>query len=323
MINNPFDITPEEYITCDFWKNLAGELGEPCYFKHTDEAHTFLGSRTTPAVLLTGWSDTGIEEQKEKHPNKDIFKMLMAADWASINNRMDSYLSFQVRPPAGPYCHATDRYIAKMERTSYWTFNDVPAHIRWYTANLNVNHPRIGFLPFGIIAESDCSESERSEKPTERLARFAQKYRARPKKNALYVNFQPHTLERLQLRDYYKGRPWVTYRENVPIEQFLEEVAEHEFVLCPPGNGMDCYRTLEAIYLGSIPILPVCYLADHYRKLNVPIVSTGLFGITEALLKSLSTSARIRIPNYDKVTKSYWKEFFGRLTQAIKEPTNG
>lgn len=42
-------------------------------------------------------------------------------------------------------------------------------------------------------------------------------------------------------------------------------VANSRFVLSPPGNGVDCHRTWESIYLGAIPIVlkkswPFCHL---------------------------------------------------------------
>jgi hypothetical protein len=32
-------------------------------------------------------------------------------------------------------------------------------------------------------------------------------------------------------------------------------VSNHQFVLSPPGNGFDCHRTWEAMYLGAIPVV--------------------------------------------------------------------
>jgi hypothetical protein len=38
-------------------------------------------------------------------------------------------------------------------------------------------------------------------------------------------------------------------------EQYRQAVSESMFVLSPPGRGMDCHRTWEAIYLGAVPVV--------------------------------------------------------------------
>ena len=38
-------------------------------------------------------------------------------------------------------------------------------------------------------------------------------------------------------------------------EQYREAVSESMFVLSPPGRGLDCHRTWEAIYLGAVPVV--------------------------------------------------------------------
>ena len=38
-------------------------------------------------------------------------------------------------------------------------------------------------------------------------------------------------------------------------EQYRQAVSESMFVLSPPGRGLDCHRTWEAIYLGALPVV--------------------------------------------------------------------
>ena len=42
---------------------------------------------------------------------------------------------------------------------------------------------------------------------------------------------------------------------GTPPKQYRTLVKRSSFVLSPPGNGADCHRTWEAIYLGSVPIV--------------------------------------------------------------------
>lgn len=38
------------------------------------------------------------------------------------------------------------------------------------------------------------------------------------------------------------------------FQAYLEQLHRHKFTLAPPGGGMDCHRTWEALYLGTIPV---------------------------------------------------------------------
>jgi hypothetical protein len=49
-------------------------------------------------------------------------------------------------------------------------------------------------------------------------------------------------------------------------------MVKYKFVLSPPGNGIDCHRTYEAIALGCIPIVKSSPLDPLYEGLPVIIV---------------------------------------------------
>ena len=51
-----------------------------------------------------------------------------------------------------------------------------------------------------------------------------------------------------------------------PLE-YRKALSESKFVLSPAGNGYDCHRTWEAMYLGAIPIL---------RRANWPFTNKSL-----------------------------------------------
>ncbi|PAV87853.1 hypothetical protein WR25_06082 [Diploscapter pachys] len=55
-------------------------------------------------------------------------------------------------------------------------------------------------------------------------------------------------------------------------EAFLREMGNSRFVLSPRGRGIDCYRTWEAIIMGSIPIVPDTVIRDVYKNERVLIM---------------------------------------------------
>jgi hypothetical protein len=54
-------------------------------------------------------------------------------------------------------------------------------------------------------------------------------------------------------------------------KKYRELVSNSAFVLSPPGNGADCHRTWEAIYLGAIPIVLKKYWP--FGELDLPVLA--------------------------------------------------
>jgi hypothetical protein len=54
------------------------------------------------------------------------------------------------------------------------------------------------------------------------------------------------------------------------VSDYHQELLNSRFVLSPPGNGFDCHRTWEAIYLGAIPIVKEKYWP--FSHLDLPVV---------------------------------------------------
>ncbi len=57
---------------------------------------------------------------------------------------------------------------------------------------------------------------------------------------------------------------------RLPIKDFRNGILSSQFVLSPPGNGPDCYRTWESIYLGAVPVVLKSSLATSLHS-ELPI----------------------------------------------------
>jgi hypothetical protein len=75
--------------------------------------------------------------------------------------------------------------------------------------------------------------------------------------------------------------------ENKPFRDYLEELSQHMFCLCPRGNGIDTHRFWESLYLGTIPVLiaddSTKLFVKYLRELNVPFIEI------ESLLNSANS----------------------------------
>ena len=53
--------------------------------------------------------------------------------------------------------------------------------------------------------------------------------------------------------------------------QHRSALSRYSFVASPPGNGLDCHRTWEAMYLGCVPIVLRSHMTQEYERLGLPV----------------------------------------------------
>ena len=87
-----------------------------------------------------------------------------------------------------------------------------------------------------------------------------------------------------------------------------------KFVISPPGNGIDCHRTWEALYLGAIPIVRTSSLDPMYEGLPVLIVNEWS-DISGEFLEKIWEEMRGKEFNFAKLYASFW---YKKITQFKK-----
>ena len=195
-------------------------------------------------VVVSPSCDYCICEQKYNHPALDLEK------WVGLNMSQghgynDLHMAARINRDR---CKETDRYSIKCWSYTEATFPEIPDNVVcWFLVNCQVHDDRLVPIPFGIYGNKNMLES------AEKIANYPQK----PKDKLLYVNFQFYTTDRFRLFRFFHENfgDMVTCKRECFFDEYLNDLATHKFVLCPTGNGFDCYRTLETIYMGGIPIL--------------------------------------------------------------------
>lgn len=127
--------------------------------------------------------------------------------------------------------------------------------------------------------------------------------------------------------DRYKNTVHVmrTFRvENTirDVAQYYLDLAQSTFILSPPGAGWDCYRTWEALAVGTIPIVEHNNRKDGmYRSYqDLPIAWIDSYqNLTKDWLHAEHTRLLERADSYQwaKTTKQYWFDWLkGIMTDA-------
>ena len=55
-------------------------------------------------------------------------------------------------------------------------------------------------------------------------------------------------------------------------EDYLRNISKSFFAVSPDGNGKDCHKTWEALYMKSIPIVKRWHGTERFKKLGIPML---------------------------------------------------
>jgi len=185
--------------------------------------------------------------------------------------------------------------------------NYIPNNLKyWYAQNVCVKNDRIISIPIGLENSEWFPEIGKISKMKEKVKE------KKNIKNLLYINHNINTniKERLEPYKILYGNQFTTCvmgQNGKGFDDYLDNIYNHKFILCPEGNGTDTHRTWECLYMGTIPIekrninnsfytdLPICFVDDWSE-------------ITESFLNK--EYDRISNTKYDmsKIDFNYWKQ---------------
>lgn len=251
-------------------------------------------------ILVSSHSDFGLEYQKDNSPNDDLIRTLKLACHQIPNL---GYTGAQIPPVCNTSeCNLSDTYSIKCYRFTKATFDKIPDEVcHWYLANNTIKDTRLTTIPFGI-QENHEKYFENFKPPEEKI-------------NKIYVNFGNTTLERVLLKEELKKKNYVYYRESpLSYQDYLNEISQYKYALCPPGNGLDSYRVLEALYCGCWPIYTDCW----YNMLGLPGLDyqPNYYDYAGRKLQTVISESEYISNQFEKTKLSYWKS---QIEQKRKE----
>ena len=173
----------------------------------------------------------------------------------------------------------------------------------WFAVQANTTHPQLTAMPIGIEG-SMVPHIQAGVGRTERDI-------------LLYLNFQERSLERHRLWKRFAPLPWVTADRWAPGGEahYVAQLGRSKFVLSPPGNGWDCYRTYEAIAMGAIPIVlrrrPISNVCE-----TLPVLLVDDWAeVTPARLRA---EWEHRQPKDTRtLTMTYWRERIQGMAKSV------
>ena len=151
----------------------------------------------------------------------------------------------------------------------------------WYTQNLVIDHPKVSPIPIGI------ANPKWSHGNQKRFLKIQDQNIEKTDK--VYVNFNISTNPSarkdcinklgadypLQLQEDYPNAASINNHDNFvnsTQEKYLTDIAQSYFTVSPIGNGRDCHKTWEALYMKSIPIVTRWCGVEKFKEMGIPLL---------------------------------------------------
>ena len=191
-----------------------------------------------------------------------------------------------------------------------------PKFQKWFCQNKNINDNRFISIPIGLENFESCLsyKGEFGKHATLPINGFQKKEyisflssNYNTHNNLVYLNFNTTTYpsERNHVKNVFSNEPWVFKQDNVHWKTYYDSLSNSKFCFSPRGNGIDCHRTWEALYLRTIPIIKKEFYIQEFSDLPILFIDDWS-QITESyLLEKYEEFKNINF-NLDKLKLSYW-----------------
>lgn len=269
-------IVHDQYINladCEFSaeKNTIPESGS-IVFVHMEHIPLFfrtIENTDNKYIIISANSDYGICYQSEHPVYRDMQKWF---NFISVDENI-GYKQMSIPGRCSlENCKITDRFSIKVYSYTLATFNEIPKNVvRWFCTNADIDDDRIIHIPQGIASWQEENITNVRNKGSHTDSRIRD----------IYVNMQMNTLERVSFINMFANTyPSISNRSH---SEYIDDLTKYNNVISLSGNGFDCFRTLEGVYCGCIPIIIDTRFNRAYN--HIPSIKINNFGQIDAAKK--------------------------------------
>lgn len=125
-------------------------------------------------------------------------------------------------------------------------------------------------------------------------------------KKLLFVAHRTDTGNRASIGELFLNKEWATVT-HLPYEEYLQQIKNHKFVLCPSGNGIESSRNWETLYMKRVPIFQDHpYLREMFKEFPALFVEDFSEVTEELLLANDYLFEQAQTMDMNKLTLEYW-----------------
>ena len=188
----------------------------------------------------------------------------MSKDWSNpqiifcYGHRLNDFLNVMkyMKNPFILVSHNSDENIT----IRYSNILEHPKLVYWYAQNVLMEHEKLTTLPIGIA---------NSMWPHGNLTIIENIIKSQnTKQNDFYFYFNINTNRTVRsiCKEKLEKKGLLFDQHPLSFENYLQKLSQYKYAICPPGNGIDCHRLWECLYLGVIPILLRSIFSEKISK---------------------------------------------------------
>jgi hypothetical protein len=169
----------------------------------------------------------------------------------------------------------------------------------WYCQNRESSHPKLFSIPIGL------ANSQWPHGNQELITAIRSELNS--KEILVYKNFDISTnySERHNCNNITNSNG-IFLSNNTSLENYWRAVSKSVFIISPPGNGIDCHRIWEALYLRTIPIVKYHESFSQFKHLPILFVNNWNEVTIDNLQSSINIFKDIDFNCIQELTINYW-----------------
>ena len=193
-------------------------------------------------------------------------------------------------------CHNCDFGID----TKFVSLLDDERLIHMFSQNTLITHKKLTAIPIGI------ANSKYNHGKKELLYKAVNTYIVEDRINKIYVNVDPGTNwgHRGPVLNHMRNNPLSVFVNRSSYYDYLVQMKRYKWVCSPKGNGADCHRTWEALYMGCIPLVDDI---DNFKEFSKELPIILIKDWSKITLEFLEIETSKLNFKYNMLNFNYWK----------------
>lgn len=184
--------------------------------------------------------------------------------------------------------------------------------IKWYGQNIQYIHKDLICIPIGLERKRWYTSLKKQQQLKDIILNNTLQIIP---EHLCYANFSIDTnsTQRLECLKSLKNILYTNKISNVVKQQtfldytnYLIDILNHKFNVCPVGNGIDTHRMRETLYLGRIPIVIKNEVTESFKDLPILILNKWE-DLNNSLLINFINTFDIKKYSLNKLRVSYWE----------------
>ncbi len=249
------------------------------------------------------------DESSDFHPEN-----VQTGDIVFMNpDFIEAYFRYKHPQIKNKYILITQNSDLGIEKHHTDLIDDTIAH--WFAKNVLHSHPKVTPIPIGLTNNFLNKIGTTSDMSTIRATDLSHKT------TGISFGFSLASgQERIKLQESLKKHTLGFHVFEKTQSAYFKKMSTYSFVASPEGNGADCHRTWEALYLQCIPIAKENYFINHFKELGMPILTIKNWGDVEKFDKEYLDTQYSQLTsgfNHPALFMDYWIECIIKEKQKL------